>query len=311
MSVEITRLDAGHNSELLALAALTDTGNSAFRVDRSPDFFALARALGTAEYFGAFDQGQLVGCAALTGQLRDIGGQPRQTFYINDVRTDPRCHLRPGVVRRLIESVVQAGRERGEWAFAVVMDASTHRRGLQGRRGRLFPAGRALGSTVHLGVPTEEALTSGAQGVVELADSTAWQAFRSLAGGRDFALADRDLFFACTGWSLGIREEGGIAAVCRLTDQTSVRRILVQGEPLPHVYLSYYAARPGTEARGRFLGYGAKILSGTCRYFFMPLALEEEARYARPEFPVIRSTTFVYGDTPPGLSLAFRELTLI
>jgi hypothetical protein len=280
-------------------------------VDRSPDFFALGRLLGDAEFWGAFDGASLVACLGVTRQRRTLRGTAGEAWYVHDVRTDP-GRLRPGAVRRLFAEVMDAHRRETAWAFSVVLDSNTHRRGLTGG-GRLFPPGRPIGSTVHLGLPLAD--MNADDPVIELAEDEAWQAFRALAGEADFAPADREQFSAMGGPCVGIRDGSGVAAVARLVDQSAARRILVVDRgpavEFPHLYLAYYAARPGRDDRRAFAGHAAARFAGRYGYVFIGVPPEVAAGHGGPGVLSLTSTAIAYGDVPDGLRFDYRELTLI
>lgn len=310
MSFRVQRLDVRHNEALLALAAQTDTGSSAFRIDRSPDFFALGRLLGDAEFWGAFDGPTLVGCLGITRQRRTLRGEAADTRYIHDVRTDP-DRPRPGLLRRLFEEALNAHRGDSDWAFSVVLDSNLHRRGLMG--GRLFPPGRAIGTTVHLGLPLMA--TAAEDSVREVSVDEAWRMFRDLAGAIDFAPADHAQFASMTGPCVALHASDEVVAVARLVDQSAARRILVgDGESkveFPHLYLAYYAAREGYNARRAFTGYAAARFGERYGYLFVGVPPEELHHYEGPGMLTLTSTTIAYGNVPERVAFDYRELTLI
>ena len=124
MSLRIQVLTTTHDAALLELATACDTGSDAFRVDRSPEFFALSRALGDSTYYGAFRGDRLVGCFGVTLQKRFLGGDVRDFHYLHDVRVHPE-HRGSGIYRCLLGCVFEDAGRRAGWAFATILDSNS------------------------------------------------------------------------------------------------------------------------------------------------------------------------------------------
>ena len=332
MRYAISQLDSAHNDELLALAATTDTGSAAFRVDRSPDFFALARDLGESTYWGAWADGRLTGCIGVTKQKRFLAGVVQELHYIHDLRVHP-AHRGAGVLHALLDHV---RKERlAEWGFATILDTNEHSPMLTRGNGAASAA-RPIGNTVHVGVPLFLPLYRNTTRVVRLDPDAAWAAYASLAPRFNFAPADEERFHQQNGFFLGIRIAGTTVAVCKVVDQTAARRIVATrpfplasrlldlacrargrachprpGHPLRHVYLAYCASRPEVDRQGDFTAYLARASDHDYTYVFVGLSRGEAARRRSILGVTLSSTTYAYGTAPAALSCDFHELTLI
>jgi len=332
VSYTFSRLDSFHNDELLALAATSDTGSDAFRVDRGPDFFALARDFGEATYWGASADGRLIGCIGLTRQKRFLGGRSQDLHYIHDLRVHP-AHRRSGVSHGLLHRVRDDC--SGRWVFATILDTNGHAPTLT-HGGLTLPKARPIGKTVHVGVPLFVPQKGDASRVVCLGAADAWATYASLARAIDFAPADEERFRKGDRAFLGVEVSNVIVAVCKVVDQSASRRFVATkpvtpmsrllnltcrlrgraafprpGDALRHAYLAYCVGRPDVDYRSDFMAYLSRSSDHDFTYVFLGLSKTEAATRRSILDVSLTSTTYAYGQAPGALSFSFHELTLI
>jgi hypothetical protein len=334
MNYTIEPLDRVHNQALLTLSRTTDTGSDLFRVERAPDFFALAEEWGEPRFFGLLRNGELIGCIGITAQYRFLAGRRQRVFYLHDLRVHP-AHTGSRAFVRLVQHVMERLREETAWVFGTILDSNRHRSVLT-RGERFFPKAIAIGKTLHLGVPLFWPQPGGWRTVRPLSPDEAWEHYERFARTMDFAFADQERFFRENGEFLGVCTENGVMAVCKVIDQAAVRR-LISAKPLPaslrslnvlcrlrgtprlpasgeafaHCYLAFYAARDGNDYRRHFFAYLSRRRRDEFTYVFTGLPIEASGTYRNPLCIKLSSTTFAYGDVPNDLRLQAHELTMI
>ncbi|MEJ8544790.1 hypothetical protein [Brevibacillus borstelensis] len=334
MNYRVSLLSTEHNQALLELAATSDTGSDLFTVDRSPDFFALGATWGESRYYGLWKRDRLIGCLGVTSLLRFIGGQKTQAAYLHDFRLHPEYTVTRAFYR-LVTEVVFALRKEHQWVYSIVWDSNLHRPSLV-RGARLFPAAAAIGQTVHLGLPLFLPLQGSWTNVQDMDGETAWQHYEKWAPACMFAFADQERFIRDNGRFLGVAEQGRIVAVCKVADQSPVRKLVAsralplalrlihspfrlrgavrlpaKGQALPHAYIAHYASADRLDRRPAIFSYLSRHFHDQYAYAFSGLSAEEAARYRHPLAIRLGSTTYVYGDAPNGLTLSSHELTLM
>lgn len=258
MSFAVTLLEPRHNEAALALLSRTaeapDRARDLFRVDRTPDFFALGRALGETRHYGAFDGGRCVGTLAVSAQRRFLGGQALSLPYVHDVRVDPACRG-TRVFARLIEEALQDRPSPASGPphfFATFLDDGKVAASLPGSLGRRF-AMRALGRTRHRGLALFSKRRVDVSPVRALGAEEAWTHYLRLARSCDFAPADEETARAQEGVWWGVMREGEIGAVAKVVDEARVRRFVargpVRGRALVNL-LARWRGVPGLPAAG-------------------------------------------------------------
>ncbi|USG63438.1 hypothetical protein NDK47_14755 [Brevibacillus ruminantium] len=334
MNYEVKLLGEEDNDALLELAATSDTGNDLFRVDRSPDFFALGKSWGESTYYGLWRKKRLIGCLGTTQMFRFIHGEKVPSIYLHDFRLHPQfTHTR--AYYRLVSEVVDQLKQKQEWVYGIVWDSNQHQSSLV-RGERLFPEAVSAGQTVHLGMPLFMPLSGDWKSVEEILPEDAWLYYQNWAVHRDFAYADRDRYLDQSGPFLGFRRGGQIEAVTKVVDQTAVRKLIVSrslpfplrvlhapfrlrqaarlpetGEEFHHVYLAHYASVNQKDRRPAFFAYLSRRYHQQYSYGFAGLSQQEAAPYRHPLAIKLGSSTYVYGSVPRGLTLLAHELTLM
>lgn len=146
--IVVRELGDEHARSFLALAARCDTGTAAFRVDRSPDPFALGRFFGPTTTYGVFLGERLVATGAISTQRRYVSGLAEELLYLHDVRVDPE-HRRMGIARALGEAVLPRLLRDPRPVFTTVLeDNPLSEIIVAALSARLGPATR-LGQTAH------------------------------------------------------------------------------------------------------------------------------------------------------------------
>ena len=333
MNYAVTLLTEEHNQALLDLAATSDTGSDLFVIDRSPDFFALGRTWGESRYYGLWRRERLIGCLGVTRIDRFLAGEKTPALYLHDFRLHP-AFTGTRAYFRLVHEAVKALQGESRWAYGIVWDSNSHRPSLL-RGDRLFPAAAPIGQSVHLGMPLFLPLAGDWKQVEEISAGEAWKHYEQWAAPLSFAFADRERF-AEGGVFLGLRSADGLLAVCKLVDQTPVRKLIASRSlpPLlrmlhapfrlrgaialpakrnvfPHLYLAHYASADPRDHRPAFFAYLARRWQRRYAYAFTGLSPEEAKAYRNPLAIKLRSTTYAYGDPPRDLSLAAHEITLM
>lgn len=334
MSFELRGLGAEDNAALLALAATSNTGSEVFRVERSPDFFALGRFLGEPTYLGVFDRELLVGCIGLTKQRRYLGGKPAEFVYAHDLRVHPRYQT-TRVIVTLLEAAASACEERR--AFGTVLDGSPHQASFERRLAGFVGEPRVLGRTVHLGAslfaPPE--LVRGTD-VRPLPPEEAMQAYRRLASRRSFAPVELSRFAEAEGEFLGVFRGDRIVAVGKLLDQSPERRILAvepgwamalmgmlarmrgcapmprRGEELLVGYLALYASEDGTPYDASMIAYVRDRWPKRFAYVFRGMSEDDAAARSFGRLALrLSSKTYGFGRWADGVELGYHELALV
>lgn len=334
LSFALRRLGPGDNAALLALAATSNTGSEAFRVDRAPDFFAFGRFIGEPAYVGAFDRERLVGCVGLTEQRRYLDGTPTEFTYAHDLRVHPSYHT-TRVIVALLDAAASAC--EGRRAFATVLDGNPHQASFERRLGRFVGEPRVLGRTVHLGAPVLAPPRPVAGTTVRpLATEEAMGAYRRLASTRVFAPAGLETFERVEGAFLGVVRDGRIVAVSKLLDQSRERRIVAEepgwavafmrmlarmrgGAPMPRKgeelrvgYLALYAAEDDAHYDASMIAYVRAIEPRRFAYVFRGMSeMEAASRRFGPLSLRLSSTTYAFGRWAEGVTLGYHELALV
>ncbi len=328
------RLDDADNDALLALASTSSTGSDAFRVERSPDFFALGRFLGDPTYLGVFEGETLAGCIGLTRQPRFFEGDVVDMVYVHDLRVDPRFRA-TGAIVPLLEAA--ADEHRGGWTFATVLAGSPHRPSFERRLRRFAGPVSPLGRTVHLGCPLFAAPRplDGAE-VGELPAVEGAATYLRLARDRCLAPAAIERVLAVEGPWLGVAVCGRVMAVAKLVDQSPVRRIVAgpggglgavlrfasrvrgcppfprRGEALEVGYLALYAAEDERAYDLSLFAHLGRTARARHTYVFRGMDEREAARRPLGRLGIrFASTTYALGRWAEGASLDYHELTLI
>ncbi len=321
--VTITRLCRDHNDAALALADTRTTGGS-YKVDRTPDYFALGERLGRTTTYGAFAGRRLVGSLAVSIQTRFVGGRPAEVPYVHDARVHPEWAGR-GVFARLRAAAIEDHLPVCGWGIATMLETNDHDHIVRGTSPRR-PGLRVLGHTAHVGFrvrprPAPPAMpgpaaparvssaAAAAPAVVRLDPVAAWDRYAALAVQCDFAPADGERFLALDGPCLGVRVAGRLVAVCRIEDQSACRRIRFAGEPVDVGYLSYYASVDGIRYDRVLVDWVARHRAGRFAYLFAGMSrADADAPGGDLSFG---STTWIFGPDAPDRRLEHHELSLI
>lgn len=139
MKIIIRELNENDNNELLLLCSLRNTGTELFTIDRSPSFFNFSKTIGhKARYYGAFIDGQLLGCGGLTLQNRKSeNGQSLTAGYIHDLRTHPKAPI--SIIRKLIEIPFSQYASSCDFIMANILDDNKFLRGFLEKRKMPMP----------------------------------------------------------------------------------------------------------------------------------------------------------------------------
>jgi hypothetical protein len=147
-AVEIRAACKTDNDALLSLTRRTPmSGDIALRIDRDPDFFALARHRGSTEVLIAVRGSQVLASLSVTVAEVYVNGVVRRGAYIADVKAAPEASS-----TRVLPRLLQAGEEyarmhSAEFAWCVVAAGNQRVTALlEGRLGiaRFVPAGRFI-----------------------------------------------------------------------------------------------------------------------------------------------------------------------
>jgi hypothetical protein len=336
MTYEVKKLDRSWNDALLHLANTATTGSDLFYVDRSPDFFRLGQEFGDTEYFGVFYQKQLVGCIGVSLQERWMNGKPERTLYLHDLRIHPDFR-KTFSFYRLIQYVMNElkNAKKASWVFGTVLDTNEYKNVLTKGRS-LFPKSQLIGRTLHVGVPLFLFSPRAQSNIMIIEEDEAWSKYQSFMKGQNFAIANEKIFKKGDGIYLAVIEGGEIAAVCKVVDQITSRKLRLQ-KPLPrlfrllnhlcrlkgcpelpgkneifyHAYLSYFAAKTDqANYREQFLDFIAKQYYPKYTYIFYGIPFQEKCK--KSFFSItLSSSTYAYGDIPNKSEMDFHELTLI
>ncbi|WP_028776488.1 GNAT family N-acetyltransferase [Shimazuella kribbensis] len=336
MSSQIHILNKEHNEELCHLAALCNTGSEWFRIERSPDFFALSKVLGDTTYFGYFRDGILVGCVGVSKQLRFVQSKMNHVYYLHDLRVHPK-YRSTNVFSQLIQAVQAYFEQKTSWMFGTILDQNPYEniltKKLLGKR--KIPI-KKLGQTYHTGVPLFcTAVKGDSNDIEQVSPIEAWESYLSFTSGLSFAPCEKDIFLSEPGLFLVKKQDGIVLSVCKITDQDHVRKIITgkipyiynfinlmykfRGyRPFPktggvfrHGYLAYYAAQAGRDDRRDYITYLYKSTYLSYSYLFMGLTRQEAVTYKHPFISSFSSTSYLYGEYTDDLKLDFHELTLI
>jgi hypothetical protein len=309
VNIEVRALGAADNDALLALAASVDTAGGGFEMRRNPEFFAFARSMGEPLYLGAFAGNTLVGSLGVTRQKRFLHGEVATLDYVHDLRVAP-SHRGPVALRRLLETVRACCARRAGWAFGTVFDANADAVALR-RAGRLLGDARVLGRTIHVGFSTSDAVAPPQTAVREIEPTDAWEFYTRLAAERTFAPADQGNFAAPNGVFMEVVADGRRVAVAKLVDQSSVRRVFVNGHEFRVGYLAYFVSESGIDALGALLTYVGSARRGCFSQIFVGLSAREVAVLGTPPAARLSSATVGFGNVPRDIELEFHELSLM
>jgi hypothetical protein len=336
MTYEVKKLDRSWNEVLLQLANTSTTGSDLFYVDRSPDFFRLGEEFGDTEYFGVIYRKQLVGCIGVSLQVRWMNGKPERTLYLHDLRIHPEFRKTFSFYRLIRHAINELKNvKNASWAFGKILDTNEYKFVLTKGRS-LFPKGQLIGRTLHVGVPLFLFSPRAQSNIMIIEEDEAWSKYQTFMKGRNFAIADEKIFKKGDGIYLAVIEGEEIAAVCKVVDQTTSRKLRLQ-KPLPlgfrllnhlcrlkgcpelpgkdeifyHAYLSYFAAKnEKANFREQFLRFIAQQYYPKYTYIFYGIPFQEKCK--KPFFSItLSSSTYAYGDLPNKFKMDFHELTLI
>jgi hypothetical protein len=328
-------LSRADQAELLQLSAACDTGSSAFRVDRGPDFFAFGDMLGETRYQGVTCEGALVGCVAMTLQRRFLAGEGQTVAYLHDLRVHP-AHRVGRVAARLLHDAFDAQRASLAWAFATVLDSNPHQDALVRIATRLFGRSRLLGRTAHLGLPLLRLDRRQTRLRVEELSGADWEAhYLNLAARCDLASAEPSHWRRLNGRYLGAFRGAELCALSKAVSGEETRRVIVAdkaafgtrcertllslllraplpkvGQRLAHGYLAFQVGERNAETLTAFSAHVRDHLQTPWCWVFTGDAAT--AGPATPRLGVrLTSSTYAFGDVPAHLQLAAHELTLI
>jgi GNAT superfamily N-acetyltransferase len=336
VSARVAALEPGDNGALLELARACSTGSDAFRVERSPDFFALGRQLGSARYFGARDdRGGLLASVGVTRQQRHMAGALHALDYVHDLRVHPAWRGRR-VASRLLAFVAEALRDEVRWCFASVLGENPELARLV--RGFVpgFEEVRALGRTLHVGVPLFTRAQPARAEVVAI-DRDTFSTYYA-RWGRPRCLAPADAYWErARGGYFAVIEGTGPVAVYKLVDERAARRFVATrgpsflaralaftrgrrgaaglprgGAELPVHYAAFHASCDGRPHLAAIADHARRTCGDLSPYLFLGLgstALEGEPL---PLGSVCFASLHVgFGALPAGVRMDFHELTLI
>ncbi|MCC3355384.1 GNAT family N-acetyltransferase [Bacillus sp. REN16] len=339
MTYEFLELNESQNLQLLQLAKTTNTGSDLFYVDRSPNFFHLPVEFGTTRNFGLFKENELIGCIAVSEQMRVVNKTCQKVYYLNDLRIHPDYH-RTFAFYRLAEQLLTHYRNEGnvKWMFSTVLDSNTNKATMTKGKG-LLPGGIEIGNTVHIGVPLFLKYRSNGLHVSEISGDEAWGIYKKLARFQAFAPCGKQMFLKENGVFLSLRDDSNAdLAICKLVDQSQARKLRLskklpftfklvnlfcriagcpplpnQGEEFRHAYLAFFAAKETPQTyQKEFISFIQKEFRQKYSYLFFGVSSVEAQNFRSNLFFVkLSSTTFAYGDIPANLSMDFHELTLI
>lgn len=335
MSYKVQILDQRNNQDLFNLTNTGGTGSDLFRVDRSPDFFALSWEMGDTVTYGLLREEKLIGCMAVSRQTRFIRESAQSVYYLHDLRLHP-DYFSTVAYYRLVRHVFHIYREKTEWVFVTVLDSNRNTRTLT-KETSLLPPVSLLGKMVHVGIPMYIPLRPNSlqSQMVRLTADEAWNEYSQTVRGINFAPADYERFCADNGYFLGIQKGREIIAVCKIVDQTKSRKLVAaktlpvyrllvnplcawkgcpplptKGEIFRHGYLSYYASKAG-DYRRDFLSFVSRHAPLNFTYVFMGLSESEATAWKAPFKLQLSSTIYTYGLYPADLTFDYRELTLV
>lgn len=335
MSYRFIHITEADNSELLKLFNSANTGSEAFRISRGTDFFALAKEYGIANYYGVLKNNTLAAVLAVTEQQRYIRGSMQKTFYMHDLRMHPVLGTVVAYYRLLSGvSDIYTNNPDCSWTFSIILEANPHRTAITKGK-HLFPAATEIGTIVHAGLPLFYGTKNYSRNLQTLSADEAWSFYTAHAKNTDFALADERHFKLPNGTFIGIRQNGTLAAIAKITDQSAVRQIVASrpasvvykllnmysrikkckgfpdtGEAFHHCYLSYYTAASTCDFRKEFIAYVRRHYANKYTYVFCGMHPEDALPYKTPFMIRFQSKVFAYGEHGP-LSFQFPDLTLI
>jgi ribosomal protein S18 acetylase RimI-like enzyme len=332
----IGELAPSENAAALALARACSTGSDAFSVERGPDFFALARQLGAARYFGAWDErGVLIASVAVTRQERCLADRARDVHYVHDLRVDP-AFRGARVASRLLARTAETLAAEVPWCFASVLGENPALALLRTGFVAGFERVRELGRTQHVGLPLFTRPSPTRSEVLAIDRDTfrayyaRWAQPRYLAPGEQHWQRAQGDFFA-------VAERGELVAVYKLVDERAARRFIARRGPgllarafarlygrrgaaglpereqeLPVCYAAFYAARDARPELGALANHARDLYGDRIPYMFVGLADQALAATRLPLGSVrFTSQHLGFGAVPDGLRMDFHELTLI
>jgi hypothetical protein len=310
------RLGAEDNEALLALSSTRTTGSTEFRVDRSPDFFALGRRFGETAVYGAFDGPTLVASVSVSKQRRFIEGAATVTTYLHDVRSRPGDGKLAFVL--LARHVLRCESPRASWAFGTVLTSNPIAPRLVSIIGRLMGGARAIGTVDHVALQPA-ARPSGLE-VAEVDAPTGTGLYLQWASRRSFALADPRACSMLSGRWLVAVQEGEAVAVTFAARETD-RRIVATatGREVDVGYLSFMCARDGADEGSAEAAFTEHVMCApwalwrlVCRGRVRPsAAFGNDARGRPGEHVLLSSTTYAFGSAPSNLAIELAELTMV
>src|SRR5688572_4217632 len=217
MSYSIRILDKSDNLALLELSKSRNTGSTLFNTERGTDFFALSEELGQSTYFGILKNEQLIGAVGVARQMRMINGSPVPAFYIFDLKVHPDWSGKPPYYR-LMHHVVAHCRdvEKAGWVFATILDTNENTGSLT-KGAQLFPKATLIGKNHHIGFPVFFPQKFRNRQIIlkEIAAEDAWEFYLEHAQPKNFAPADKAIFFKENGFFLGCFSENEMVAVTK------------------------------------------------------------------------------------------------
>ncbi|WP_010283579.1 hypothetical protein [Bacillus timonensis] len=339
MTYKFLELDETHHQQLLLLSKETNTGSNLFYVDRSPNFFRLSEVFGLTRHFGLFKENELIGCVAVSEQMRVLNQTCEKVYYLNDLRIHPDYH-RTFAFYRLAESLMSLYQNEGniKWMVSTVLDSNTNKASMIKGNG-LLPGGIEIGRTIHLGVPMFLEYRNARLKISEIEGEEAWMIYKKMARTDPFAPCGKQMFLKENGVYLVIKDDNKeCQAVCKLVDQSHARKLRLsrklpfsfqlvnlfcrfadcpplpkEGEEFKHGYMAFFAAKEKRQNyQKEFISYIQSKYKEKYSYLFLGLSTKEAQYFRNNPFHIkLSSTTFAYGDIPVNLSMDFHELTII
>lgn len=313
--LQVRELTESDHDALVALAQTSTTGTEKFRVDRSRDYFALGRALGETTYQGLFHDGRLVGCLALSEQVRFLSGSPQHVAYVHDVRVHPDCAGR-GLFSHFVRDLARAHTGRFAWIFCSILDDNPFGSVVR-RTGAMFGTETFLGRCAHVGLPVAHHEGRSSVHVAQVPRDEAWAMYRRLAAPLDMAPADEARFMTMRGEHLAAFQGKELLGCAVWIDQSRERRILVAGDDatlheLPIAYLSHFVTtRFDVTIAQSMASFMAETFPGRHSHIFFGVDPYYARQYAQIGSVHLTSSTFAYGAAPSHLTPHVWELSWI
>lgn len=336
MNYQTAIIPKDQHEALLKLAEKCNTGSELFYVKRSPDFFALSEEIGETTYFGVWRQNLLIGCIAISKQMRVINNQLETVYYLHDCRIDPQFQ-KTRAFSKLIHYAIKYAKQvwKAEWMFATILDTNEHWSSLIAGKG-LLPGGEVIGETFHRGVPLFWEPKKAIHEVINISADEAWEYYKNSVDKHSFARFEEGYFKRDNGIFLAIKANNEVKGCCKLVDQSKERMLCAakalslsfvivnswckvkKVPPLPkkhdifqHAYLAYFVCEYEEEGRDAFIRYIYEHYRHQYTYLFFGLS-EKEAGNRRDRFSItLKSKTMGYGNVPSSLQMKMHELIYI